>query len=78
MYVDLNNIKYRICSHAEKRMKERGIKKEDIQCCLDNHQVEFNPSKGYSLYITDHPNGKRLQVTINKENKEVVSVVWLV
>lgn len=77
MFVYLNRIKYQICGHAEKRMRERGIKRTDIQACLDAHQVSFKPAEGYSLYIADHPNGKRLQVTVNTKDKEIVSVVWL-
>jgi len=77
MFVYLNRIKYTICGHAERRMRKRGITKTDIQACLDAHQVSFKPAEGYSLYIADHPNGKRLQVTVNTKDKEIVSVVWL-
>ena len=43
MVVYLNDIEYEICGHALKRMRWRGITKEDIQACLDNHQVSFTP-----------------------------------
>ena len=77
MFVYLNRIKYQICGHAEKRMREREIKRTDIQACLDDHQVSLNPAEGYSSYIADHPNGKRLQVIVNTKDKEIVSAVWL-
>ncbi len=57
--------------------RQKIITKRDIQSCLDNHQVSFKPKEGYSLYIADHPNGKRLQVILNAVAKEVVSAVWL-
>jgi len=75
--VHLNDVEYDICGHALKRMKRRGITKEDTQGCLDNYEVSFTPKEGYSLYIADHPNGKRLQVVVNTDTKEIVSVVWL-
>lgn len=77
MFVYLNRIKYTICGHAETRMRRRGIKRTDIQSCLDDYDVSLNPASGYSLYIVDHPSGKRLQVTVNTVDKEIVSVVWL-
>jgi len=77
MLVHLDDVEYQICEHALKRMKKRGISEADIQSCLDVHQVSFKPKKGYSLYIADHPNGKRLQVILDTSTKEIVSVVWL-
>jgi len=77
MIVYLNRVAYQICGHGLTQMKRRGITKRDIQSCLDDHQVSFTPKEGYSLYIADHPKGKRLQVIVNSETKEVVSVVWL-
>jgi len=77
MFVYLNHEKYQICGHGEKQMRRRGIKRVDIQSCLNDHQVSFTPSEGYSLYIADHASGKRLQVIVNTESKEIVSAVWL-
>jgi hypothetical protein len=58
-------------------MKERGITEADIQSCLDDYQVSFRPKEGYSLYIADHPSGRRLQVILDTSTKAIVSVVWL-
>ena len=77
MFVYLNDEKYQICGHAEKQMGRRGIKRADIQSCLNDHQVSFTPNEGYSLYFADHASGKRLQVIVNTKSKEIVSVVWL-
>ena len=77
MLVHLNDIVYEVCDHALKRMGRRGITRDDIQSCLDNHQVSFKPKEGYPFYIADHPNSRRLQVVLNDETKEVVTVVWL-
>jgi hypothetical protein len=77
MKVYLGGVEYEICDHALKRMIRRGITRADIQACLDNHQVSFTPKEGYSLYMADHPSGKRLQVVLNTDTKEIVSVVWL-
>jgi len=77
MSVHLDDVEYQIREHALKRMRERGITEADIQACLDVHQVSFKPKKGYSLYIADHPSGRRLQVVLATSTKEIVSVVWL-
>lgn len=77
MTVYLNRIRYTICEHAEKRMRQRGITRTDIQSCLDDYDVSLTPARGYSLYIAGHPNGKKLQVVVNTVDKEIVSVVWL-
>jgi len=77
MSVHLDDIEYQIRPHALMRMKERGITEADIQSCLDDYQVSLRPKEGYSLYIADHPNGRRLQVILDTSAKEIVSVVWL-
>ena len=77
MSVYLKGVKYGLCDHCLKQMGRRRVTKRDIQSCLNHHQVSFIPREGYSLYIADHPNGKRLQVILNTESKEIVSVVWL-
>lgn len=77
MFVYLSKAEYRISPHALKRMRERGVTRKDIQSCLNNHQVSFVPKEGYSFYIADHPDSKRLQVILNPSTKEVISVVWL-
>jgi len=41
MIVHLNDVEYKICGHALRRMRERVITKADIQSCLDDHQVSF-------------------------------------
>lgn len=77
MTVYLNRVRYTICEHAKKRMRQRGITRTDIQSCLNDYDVSLSPARGYSLYIVEHPNGKRLQVIANTADKEIVSVVWL-
>ena len=77
MRVCLDEIRYELCNHCLKQMRRRGITQQDIQSCLDHHQVSFIPKSGYSLYVADHPSGKRLQVVVNTAEKEIVSVVWL-
>lgn len=77
MPVYLHGIRYELCDHCLKQMARRRVTKENIQSCLNYHQVSFIPKEGYSLYVADHPSGKRLQVTVNTKDKEIVSVVWL-
>lgn len=77
MSVHLDDTEYQIGKHALKRMGERGITEGDIQSCLANYDVSLKPNEGYHLYISDHPNGRRLQVVLNTKTREIVSVVWL-
>jgi len=77
VFVYLNHIEHTICDHAEKRMRKRGIKRTDIQTCLNDYDVSLTPASGYSLYIASHPSGKRLQVIVNTVEREIVSAVWL-
>jgi len=77
MPVHLDGIRYELCDHCLRQMLRRRVTRRDIQSCLDHHEVSFIPKEGYSLYIADHPHGKRLQVTVNTKDKEIVSVVWL-
>lgn len=72
MYVCYKNENYFVSSHALQRMAERGIKKVDIQNCIDEHYMEFIPECGYSLFQSDHNSGRRLQVVLNPERKQVV------
>jgi len=76
-HITVNGIRYEICDHCLQQMTRRGIRKQNIQSCLNHHQVSFIPNEGYSLYIADHASGKRLQVIVNTEDKVIVSVVWL-
>jgi len=78
-YITVNGVRYEICDHCLKRMARRGIRKQDIQSCLNYPEVRLIPKEkeDCSLYITDHPNGKRLQVAVNEKNKVIVTVVWL-
>jgi hypothetical protein len=76
-YITVNGIRYELCDHCLQQMARRGVKKQDIQSCLNYHQVELMPRKGYGLCIAAHSSGKRLQVVVNTEHKVIVTVVWL-
>ena len=76
-YVTINGIRYELSDHCLKQMARRGVKKQNIQSCLNYHQVKLIPKKGYALCIADHSSGKRLQVVVNTTDKEIVTVVWL-
>lgn len=77
MKVYLAGVEYQICDHASKRMIRRGVTRADIQACLDDHQVSPASKEGYSLCIANNPTGKSLQVVLNTEAKEIVTVMWL-
>ena len=76
-YVTVNGIRYELSDHCLKQMARRRIKKQNIQSCLNYSQVSCIFKCGYSLYIEDYSNGRRLQVIVNPENNQIVSVVWL-
>jgi hypothetical protein len=76
-HITVNGIRYELCDHCLEQMARRGVKKQNIQSCLNYHQVSLIPKEGYSLCIVDHPSGKRLQVVVNTKDKVIVSVVWL-
>lgn len=65
------------CDHARYQMRRRGISKEDVQFCLDYHSVHFVPKEGYELYIADLPNGKKLQVVVNRKKRLIVTALTL-
>jgi hypothetical protein len=77
MRVYLEGIGYELCNHCLTQMRRRCISEQEIQSCLDKHQVRFVPKSGYSLYIADHPGGRRLQVVVNTADREIVSAMWL-
>jgi hypothetical protein len=76
-YITVNGIRYELSDHCLQQMARRGVKKQNIQSCLNHHQVKLIPKKGYALCIADHSSGKRLQVVVNTEDKVIVTVVWL-
>ena len=65
------------CGHALRQMKKRGIYKEDVQFCLGHYSVHFIPKEGYEIYIAKLPNGKRLQVVINRKKNQIVTALAL-
>jgi hypothetical protein len=64
-------------AHAEDRFRERIITQKDIEFCLKNHHITLEEVCGVHLYIANHPNGKRIQVTIDTKNNQIMSAVWL-
>ena len=76
-YITVNGIRYKICDHCLDQMSRRRIKKQNIQSCINYPQVSCIFQCGYSLYIENYPNDKRLQVIVNPKNNEIVSAVWL-
>ena len=66
-----------LSSHAEERLLERGITRQDIQYCMENYHIRLEEAGGVHLYIAAHPNGKRIQVVKDTKNNLIVSVVWL-
>jgi putative hemolysin len=76
-HITANGIRYEICDHCLQQMARRGVRKQNIQSCLNYHQVSCIFKEGYSLCIADHASGKRLQVVVNTKGKVIVSVVWL-
>ena len=66
-----------LSAHAEERLLERGITRQDIQYCMENHHISLEEAGGVQLYIAEHPNGKRIQVVKDTKNNLIVSVVWL-
>lgn len=57
--------------HALKRMKQRRISKEEVEACLQNHDVEYRDKKGNPKYRADVA-GRRIKVVVQKENPLVV------
>jgi hypothetical protein len=77
VYIKINGIRYELCDHCLRQMARRGVTKQNIQSCLNYHQVDCIFKEGYSLCIADHSRGKRLQVVVNTKDKVIVTVAWL-
>jgi len=77
VYVTVNGIRYELCDRCLQQMARRRVTNNNIQSCLNYHEVECIFKEGYSLCIANYSSGKRLQVVINTKNKVIVSVVWL-
>ena len=61
--------------HAQKRMGERRISEEEIEYCLNNHDISYTDKKGNPIYITVMPNGRRVKVVVEKDNPQTVITV---
>ena len=61
-------------NHAKRRMRERGIKEEEVEYCLNNHDISHTDKKGNPIYVA-FIKGRRIKVVVEKENPTVVITV---
>lgn len=65
--------------HAKDRMKERNISTQEVETCLENHQVSYpNDDENCVNYVYTSPTGRRIRVVINEKrprHRIVISVM---
>jgi hypothetical protein len=47
-------------------MKERGITKEEVESCINNHSIEYTDKSGNPIYVAS-VKGKRIKVVVRKD-----------
>ncbi len=60
--------------HARKRMGQRRISEEEVEACLQNHDILYHDKKGNPKYDT-YVGNRRIKVVVQKENPLVVITV---
>ncbi len=48
--------------HAKERMKQYGIKEEEVEYCLNNYHTSYTDKKGNPIYKADLPDGRHIKV----------------
>ena len=61
--------------HARRRMRQRSISKEEVEYCLNNHDIFCTDKKGNPKFRVRTPNGRDIKVVVKKENPNVVITV---
>jgi len=57
-------------AHARKRMKQRGISKNEVEYCIENHTIEYPDKKGNPIYTVHTPGNRYIKVVVNKNSKK--------
>ena len=60
--------------HARKRMRQRRVSKEEVEACIQNHDILYTDKKGNPKY-TAYVGGRCIKVVVQKENPLVVITV---
>jgi hypothetical protein len=60
--------------HARKRMRQYQISKEEVESCLQNHEILYTDKKGNPKY-TAVIGGRCIKVIVSKDNPNYVITV---
>lgn len=62
-------------AHARKRMKQRGISKNEVEYCIENHTIEYPDKKGNPIYTVYTPSNRYIKVVVDKNSKKMIKVI---
>ncbi|MBA7641570.1 hypothetical protein ES703_49255 [subsurface metagenome] len=61
--------------HARQMMKQRSISEEEVEHCLNDHDIFCTDKKGNPKYRARTPDGRDIKVVLKKENPSLVITV---
>ncbi len=61
--------------HARRRMKQRSISEEEVEYCLNDHDIFCTDKKGNPKFRAKTPSGRDIKVIVKKENPSFVITV---
>ena len=61
--------------HAKGRMKQYGIKEEDVEYCLNNYHTSYTDKKGNPIYKVDLPSGRHIKVVVKEKSVDPIVVI---
>ena len=62
-------------NHAKKRMRERGISREQVENCLENYQIIHPDPKGKIKYIYSYPDGSKVKVVVKEKSANHLVII---
>ena len=65
----------RYTRHARRRMKQYSISEEEVEHCLNDHDIFCTDKKGNPKFRAKTPSGRAIKVIVKKENPSFVITV---
>jgi len=61
--------------HAEDRMRQRGITKDEVEYCLDQPEICYKDPKGNPIYRGLVPGGKKIKVVTAADTSDQIVII---